>query len=37
MWHVGMHIWDVDPNKIEPDYDEWYGVSILLIASREML
>ncbi|KAH6618694.1 hypothetical protein C7974DRAFT_35258 [Boeremia exigua] len=26
MWHVGIHIWDVDPNKIEPDYDEYYAV-----------
>jgi len=26
MWHIGIHIWDVDPNKIEPNYDEYYGV-----------
>ncbi|PSN68839.1 hypothetical protein BS50DRAFT_490885 [Corynespora cassiicola Philippines] len=26
MWHVGVHIWQVDPNKIEPDYDEYYAV-----------
>ena len=29
MWHVGIHIWDVDPNKIEPNYDEYYGVRLL--------
>ncbi|KAF9698221.1 hypothetical protein EKO04_003868 [Ascochyta lentis] len=26
MWHVGIHIWDVDPNEIEPNYDEYYAV-----------
>ncbi|KAJ4988723.1 integral membrane protein [Stagonosporopsis vannaccii] len=26
MWHIGIHIWDVDPNKIEPNYDEYYAV-----------
>ncbi|OCL12162.1 hypothetical protein AOQ84DRAFT_257852, partial [Glonium stellatum] len=26
MWHVGIHIWDVPPNEIEPNYDEYYGV-----------
>ncbi|KAF2464873.1 uncharacterized protein BDR25DRAFT_296035 [Lindgomyces ingoldianus] len=26
MWHVGIHIWDVLPNDIEPNYDEYYGV-----------
>ena len=26
MWHVGIHIWEVNPNEIEPDYDEYYGV-----------
>lgn len=36
MWHVGIHIWDVDPNNIEPDYDEYYAVCQLNIemASR---
>lgn len=29
MWHVGVHIWDVDPNEIEPNYDEWYRVSLM--------
>ncbi|KAF2748971.1 hypothetical protein M011DRAFT_457083 [Sporormia fimetaria CBS 119925] len=28
MWHTGVHIWDVDPRDIEPDYDEWYGIMI---------
>ncbi|ORY18869.1 hypothetical protein BCR34DRAFT_296753 [Clohesyomyces aquaticus] len=26
MWHVGIHIIDVPPNEIEPNYDEYYGV-----------
>ncbi|KAF1978197.1 hypothetical protein BU23DRAFT_525926 [Bimuria novae-zelandiae CBS 107.79] len=26
MWHVGMHIWQVPSNDIEPDYDEYYQV-----------
>ncbi|KAF2740987.1 hypothetical protein EJ04DRAFT_454331 [Polyplosphaeria fusca] len=26
MWHVGIHIWEVPPNEIEPNYDEYYGV-----------
>ena len=29
MWHVGIHIWDVPPNEIEPNYDEYYAVSIV--------
>ena len=31
MWHVGIHIWDVPPKEIEPNYDEYYAVCILLI------
>ncbi|KAI4926316.1 hypothetical protein J4E85_006609 [Alternaria conjuncta] len=26
MWHVGVHIWEVPPNEIEPNYDEYYAV-----------
>lgn len=26
MWHIGIHIWDVNPNDIEPNYDEYYAV-----------
>ncbi|KAF2116768.1 hypothetical protein BDV96DRAFT_572829 [Lophiotrema nucula] len=26
MWHVGIHIWQVPPNEIEPNYDEYYSV-----------
>lgn len=26
MWHVGIHIWDVPPNEIEPNYDEEFKV-----------
>ncbi|KNG50024.1 hypothetical protein DDE82_004597 [Stemphylium lycopersici] len=26
MWHVGIHIWQVPVNEIEPDYDEYYAV-----------
>jgi hypothetical protein len=28
MWHIGIHIWDVDPNTIEPNYDEYYAVRL---------
>ncbi|KAF1929429.1 uncharacterized protein M421DRAFT_4567 [Didymella exigua CBS 183.55] len=28
MWHIGIHIWDVDPNTIEPNYDEYYAVQM---------
>ncbi|KAF2036045.1 hypothetical protein EK21DRAFT_96038 [Setomelanomma holmii] len=26
MWHVGIHIWDVPWNELEPNYDEYYAV-----------
>ncbi|OAL49972.1 hypothetical protein IQ07DRAFT_587645 [Pyrenochaeta sp. DS3sAY3a] len=26
MWHVGVHIWDVPQDEIEPNYDEYYAV-----------
>ncbi|KAF2497721.1 hypothetical protein BU16DRAFT_571450 [Lophium mytilinum] len=26
MWHVGIHIWEVPVNEIEPNYDDWYPV-----------
>ncbi|USP80670.1 hypothetical protein yc1106_07944 [Curvularia clavata] len=26
MWHVGVHIWQVPPDEIEPNYDEYYAV-----------
>jgi hypothetical protein len=26
MWHVGVHIWEVPPDEIEPNYDEYYAV-----------
>ncbi|KAF2798511.1 hypothetical protein K505DRAFT_267461 [Melanomma pulvis-pyrius CBS 109.77] len=26
MWHVGVHIYDVPPNEIEPNYDDYYAV-----------
>jgi hypothetical protein len=32
MWHVGVHIWDVPWNELEPNYDEYYAVSSLLAA-----
>ena len=28
MWHVGVHIWEVPPNEIEPNYDEYYAVCL---------
>ncbi|KAF2130853.1 hypothetical protein P153DRAFT_374699 [Dothidotthia symphoricarpi CBS 119687] len=28
MWHVGIHIWDIPPREIEPDYDEYHIVAI---------
>lgn len=31
MWHIGIHIWDVDPNKIEPNYDEYYAVGLFQV------
>lgn len=35
MWHVGVHIWEVPPNEIEPNYDEYYAVSSF--ANRNVL
>lgn len=26
MWHIGVHIWEIPPNEIEPNYDEYYAV-----------
>ncbi|EMD64289.1 hypothetical protein COCSADRAFT_117484 [Bipolaris sorokiniana ND90Pr] len=26
MWHVGVHIWQVPPDEIEPNYDQYYAV-----------
>ncbi|KAF1944205.1 hypothetical protein EJ02DRAFT_442724 [Clathrospora elynae] len=26
MWHVGVHIWEVPVDQIEPNYDEYYAV-----------
>ncbi|CAN9133707.1 unnamed protein product [Alternaria alternata] len=26
MWHVGVHIWQVPVDEIEPNYDEYYAV-----------
>lgn len=37
MWHVGIHIWDVDPNKIEPDYDEYYAVCLIFSRDHQSL
>ena len=31
MWHVGVHIWEVPPDEIEPDYDEYYAVRLSFI------
>ena len=28
MWHIGIHIWDVNPNDIEPNYEEYHRVRI---------
>ena len=28
MWHVGVHIWEIPPNDIEPNYEEYYQVRI---------
>ncbi|KAL6705516.1 hypothetical protein ACN47E_006633 [Coniothyrium glycines] len=25
MWHVGIHIWEVPPDEIEPNYDDYYA------------
>lgn len=34
MWHVGIHIWEVPPNDIEPDYDAYYSVRAHPAGSR---
>jgi hypothetical protein len=26
MWHVGVHVWEVPWNELEPNYDEYYAV-----------
>ncbi|KAH8730469.1 hypothetical protein GQ44DRAFT_746895 [Phaeosphaeriaceae sp. PMI808] len=28
MWHVGIHVWQVPWNELEPDYDEYYAVNM---------
>lgn len=30
MWHVGVHVWEVPWNELEPDYDEYYAVSTII-------
>lgn len=35
MWHVGVHIWEVNPNEIEPNYDEYYGVGNIALQSYD--
>jgi hypothetical protein len=37
MWHIGIHIWDVDPNEIEPNYDEYYAVCMRCIKNKYTL
>jgi hypothetical protein len=27
MWHVGIHVWEVPWNELEPNYDDYYAVS----------
>jgi hypothetical protein len=36
MWHVGIHVWEVPSDVLEPNYDEYYAVRtiICLQASR---
>jgi hypothetical protein len=36
MWHVGVHIWQVPVDQIEPNYDEYYAVSIGLGSDEEL-
>jgi len=28
MWHVGIHVWEVPPYDLEPNYDEYYAVNL---------
>jgi hypothetical protein len=28
MWHVGVHVWEVPWNELEPNYDEYYAVNL---------
>lgn len=37
MWHIGIHIWDVDPFHLEPDYDEYHKVKMLDQGSIEII
>ncbi|KAL5114841.1 hypothetical protein ACEQ8H_007270 [Pleosporales sp. CAS-2024a] len=32
MWHVGIHIWDVPWNELEPNYDDYYAISKVNLA-----
>jgi hypothetical protein len=36
MWHVGIHVWEVPWNELEPNYDDYYvvGTSIRLQTSH---
>jgi hypothetical protein len=34
MWHVGIHVWDVPWNELEPNYDEYYAVRTFAIITR---
>lgn len=37
MWHVGVHVWQVPWNELEPNYDEYYAVSTFdPLESREL-
>ena len=38
MWHVGVHVWEVPWNELEPNYDEYYAVrTSILFSSSSML
>ncbi|KAL6703274.1 hypothetical protein ACN47E_010062 [Coniothyrium glycines] len=26
MWHIGWHVWEIDPRNAEPNFDEYYAV-----------
>ena len=28
MWHIGIHIWDVNPHQLSPNFDEFFKVQL---------
>lgn len=34
IWHVGIHIWNVDQYKLEPNYNEYHKVNMQEFTDR---